>query len=251
MTVRTAVVTGGASGIGRATVEEFLDHGYQVFYLDQVPCTTRTSDARFIRADVALEADVEKAFGIISSEVSGIDVLVSNAAVCQYKSLADTEPAEWDRIMAVNVKSIYLVTRAAYPLLKSKAGAAIVNVASVHAQATSKCIAAYAASKGAVVALTRAMSLEMSGDGIRVNCVLPGAIDTPMLRAGVSRNHPSDHDLERSFDRLARSTPLARVGKPEEIAKAIFFLASAETGSFITGQTLIVDGGALARLSTE
>jgi NAD(P)-dependent dehydrogenase (short-subunit alcohol dehydrogenase family) len=135
-------------------------------------------------------------------------------------------------------------------LLKAIEGA-IVNVASVHAVATSADIASYAASKGALLALTRAMAIEFAGDNVRVNTILPGAVDTPMLDAGLSRGHVSGETLEERKADLARKTVIGRVGDPIEIAKAIYFLADNEQSSFMTGQPLIVDGGATIRLSTE
>ena len=133
------------------------------------------------------------------------------------------------------------------PLLRERRGA-VVNVASVHAIATSAGLAAYAASKGAVVALTRAAALELAPEGIRVNAVLPGAIDTQMLRDGLSRGGP---DIDAGMAALAERTPLGRIGRPQDVAEAVLFLADASRSSFITGQTLVVDGGATARLSTE
>ena len=124
-------------------------------------------------------------------------------------------------------------------------------MSSVHAVATSANIAAYAASKGGLLALTRAMAIEFAGDDIRVNAVLPGAVDTPMLRAGLDRGHVGGEDILERLDNLARNTVNGRVGKPTEIAQAIYFLADAAQSSFMTGQALIGDGGATARLSTE
>lgn len=247
----TAVVTGGERGIGRATVLEFVERGYRVFSLDLVQGETCPSGASFIKTDVSIEADVSHAFAHIAGEIDELDALINNAGIGHYASIMETEPSQWDRIMAVNVKSVYLVSRKAYPLLQKGSAASIVNVASVHALATSEGVGAYAASKGAVVALSRAMALEMARDGIRVNCVLPGAVDTPMLRAGLDRGHLVAESPDAQLRVLAERTPLARIGTSEEIARAIFFLASADAGSFITGQILVVDGGALARLSTE
>jgi glucose 1-dehydrogenase len=117
--------------------------------------------------------------------------------------------------------------------------------------ATSRDIAAYAASKGGALALTRAMALELAADGIRVNVILPGAVDTSMLRAGLTRGHMSGNSIQEQLDALGDRTVMGRVGEPAEIARAILFLASSEQASFITGQALVVDGGATARLSTE
>ncbi len=125
------------------------------------------------------------------------------------------------------------------------------NVSSVHAVATSANIAAYAASKGGLLALTRAMAIEFATDQIRVNAILPGAVDTPMLHAGLNRSHTRGDSLDRRLENLAHKTVIGRVGTPAEIAHAIYFLADETQSSFMTGQALIVDGGATARLSTE
>jgi NAD(P)-dependent dehydrogenase (short-subunit alcohol dehydrogenase family) len=152
--------------------------------------------------------------------------------------------------MSNNLRSVFLGVQLAYPLLRVRRGA-IVNVSSVHAIATSCNIAAYAASKGALLALTRAMALEFGPDGVRVNAILPGAVDTGMLRAGLNRGHVSGMDPEDLVRGLGKRHVMGRVGKPEEIGKAILFLADNERSSFMTGQALVVDGGATARLSTE
>jgi len=154
-------------------------------------------------------------------------------------------------VMASNLRSVFLGAKLAYPLLKAAGGGAIVNVSSVHAVATSANIAAYAASKGGLLALTRAMAIEFAPDNIRVNAILPGAVDTPMLRAGLNRGHVGGATIYDRLENLARKTVNGRVGKPEEIAHAIYFLADDTQSSFMTGQALIVDGGATARLSTE
>jgi NAD(P)-dependent dehydrogenase (short-subunit alcohol dehydrogenase family) len=139
----------------------------------------------------------------------------------------------------------------AYPLMVAAGGAAIVNVSSVHAVATSKNIASYAASKGGLLALTRAMAIEFAKENIRVNAILPGAVDTPMLRSSMNRGIVGDGTVLDRLENLARKTVNGRIGQPEEIARAIYFLADTTQSSFMTGQALIVDGGATARLSTE
>jgi len=175
---------------------------------------------------------------------------VNNAAVQICKPLVETLPEEWDQVMASNVRSVYLSIREAHAFLK-KCGGAIVNVSSVHAVATSRGIAAYAASKGALLALTRAVALELGEDGIRVNAVLPGAVDTPMLHAGLSRGHVAGGSIDELVRGLGGKHVMGRVGQPEEIGQAVLFLADAKRSSFMTGQAIIVDGGATARLSTE
>jgi glucose 1-dehydrogenase len=167
------------------------------------------------------------------------------------KPLLQTSVEEWDAVMASNLRSVFLSVKLAHPLFKAGGGGAIVNVSSVHAVATSANIAAYAASKGGLLALTRAMAIEFAPDNIRVNAILPGAVDTPMLRAGLNRGHVSGGDIQTRLDNLARKTVNGRVGQPVEIAHAIYFLADEKQSSFMTGQAMIVDGGATARLSTE
>ncbi len=167
------------------------------------------------------------------------------------KPLVETTTEEWDEVMASNLRSIFLACKLAFPLLKASGNGAIVNVSSVHAVATSANIGAYAASKGGVMALTRAMAIEFAPQNIRVNAILPGAVDTPMLRAGLQRGHVSGGTIVDRLENLARKTVNGRVGQPEEIASAIYFLADNTQSSFMTGQALVVDGGATCRLSTE
>jgi NAD(P)-dependent dehydrogenase (short-subunit alcohol dehydrogenase family) len=164
--------------------------------------------------------------------------------------LVETTPEEWDRVMAVNVRSVYLGVRQLYPLMREQGGA-IVNVSSVHAIATSANIAAYAASKGGMLALTRALAIELAGDKIRVNAVLPGAVETTMLYAGLGRGHLQGEEVAELVEQLGSKHVMGRVGQPGEIAEAIYFLADGRRSGFMTGQSLVVDGGAIARLSTE
>jgi len=152
--------------------------------------------------------------------------------------------------MASNLRSVYLAVRHAHPLMRGH-DAAIVNVSSVHAIATSTNISAYAASKGALLSLTRALAIELAPDQIRVNAVLPGAVNTPMLHDGLVRGPVQGADIQELMRELGRRTVIGRVGRPEEIAQAILFLADNDRSSFMTGQALVVDGGATARLSTE
>jgi NAD(P)-dependent dehydrogenase (short-subunit alcohol dehydrogenase family) len=193
---------------------------------------------------------MENIFDRAHQFTKSLDALVNNAAVQVAKPLMETTVEEWDAVMASNLRSVFLGVKLAYPLLKEEGGA-IVNVSSVHAIQTSANIAAYAASKGGLLALTRAMAIEFAPDNIRVNAILPGAVDTPMLRAGLGRGHAGHGDVQERLDNLARKTVSGKVGRPEEIARAIYFLADNEQSSFMTGQALVVDGGATARLSTE
>jgi NAD(P)-dependent dehydrogenase (short-subunit alcohol dehydrogenase family) len=205
----------------------------------------------FIRADISRGEDMEAIFERVRQFTASLDALINNAALQIAKPLIETTVEEWDAVMASNLRSVFLGVKLAHPLLKAQGGAAVVNVSSVHAIQTSANIAAYAASKGGLLALTRAMAIEFAPDNIRVNAILPGAVDTPMLRAGLDRGHVGGADVQQRLENLARKTVSGKVGKPEEIAHAIYFLADNEQSSFMTGQALVVDGGATARLSTE
>ena len=249
---RTILITGAGGGIGRACVKHFSDHGWRVIGVDRSDFGDDfPKNGRFIKADISQPDSVEQIFQQAKEFHPTLDALVNNAAVQVAKPLVDTTVEEWDSVMASNLRSVFLFVKLAHPLLKAGNGGAIVNVSSVHAVQTSANIAAYAASKGGLLALTRAMAIEFAPDNIRVNAILPGAVDTQMLRAGLGRGHVGSGDLQERLDNLARKTVNGRVGKPEEIAHAIYFLADNEQSSFMTGQAMIVDGGATARLSTE
>jgi NAD(P)-dependent dehydrogenase (short-subunit alcohol dehydrogenase family) len=248
---RFVLVTGAAGGIGRATIHLFAEKGWHVIGVDRSEFGDGfPSNGLFIRSDISQSEDIRAIFDQAQGFTDSLNALVNNAAVQVAKPLVETTVEEWDAVMASNLRSVFLGVRLAYPFLK-KNGGAVVNVSSVHAIQTSANIAAYAASKGGLLALTRAMAIEFAPDDIRVNAILPGAVDTPMLRAGLGRGHVGHGDLQERLDNLARKTVSGKVGKPEEIAHPIYFLADNEQSSFMTGQALVVDGGATARLSTE
>lgn len=248
---RTVLITGVAGGIGRATVNLFSEKGWRVIGVDRSEFGNDfPKNGLFIESDISHPEDMQAIFEKAHKFTESLDALVNNAAVQVAKPIIETTVEEWDAVMASNLRSVFLGVKLAYPLLK-KNGGAVVNVSSVHAIQTSANIAAYAASKGGLLALTRAMAIEFAPDNIRVNAILPGAVDTPMLRAGLGRGHVGHGDVEQRLDNLARKTVSGKVGKPEEIAQAIYFLADNEQSSFMTGQALVVDGGATARLSTE
>ena len=249
---RTVLITGAAGGIGRATVQLFASSGWRVIGVDRAPFGEPfPADGIYIQSDISVGSNVETIFTQAHQYTGALNALVNNAAVQISKPLLHTSVEEWDAVMASNLRSVFLSVKLAHPLFKAAGGGAIVNVSSVHAVATSTNIAAYAASKGGLLALTRAMAIEFAPDNIRVNAILPGAVDTPMLRAGLNRGHVSGGDIQTRLDNLARKTVNGRIGKPEEIAHAIYFLADETQSSFMTGQAMIVDGGATARLSTE
>jgi NAD(P)-dependent dehydrogenase (short-subunit alcohol dehydrogenase family) len=249
--LKTILVTGAGGGIGRACVHHFSQKGWRVIGVDRFNFGDDfPKNGHFINADISQPDSVEQIFREARDFHPTLDALVNNAAVQVAKPLIETSVEEWDSVMASNLRSVFLFVKLAYPLLKTKGGA-VVNVSSVHAIQTSANIAAYAASKGGLLALTRAMAIEFAPDNIRVNAILPGAVDTPMLRAGLGRGHVDGENVQERLDNLARKTVNGRVGTPEEIAHAIYFLADNEQSSFMTGQAMVVDGGATARLSTE
>ena len=252
MSEHTALVTGAAGGIGRATVSLFSKKGWHVIGVDRADFGENfPQNGLFIQSDISRPEDMQAIFEKAHAFTESLDALVNNAALQVAKPLVETTVEEWDAVMASNLRSVFLGVKLAYPLLKAGSGAAVVNISSVHAIQTSANIAAYAASKGGLLALTRAMAIEFAPDNIRVNAILPGAVDTPMLRAGLGRGHVGQGDVQERLDNLARKTVSGKVGRPEEIAHAIYFLADNEQSSFMTGQALVVDGGATARLSTE
>jgi NAD(P)-dependent dehydrogenase (short-subunit alcohol dehydrogenase family) len=249
---KTVLITGAAGGIGRASVALFAEKGWRVIGVDRAPFGEDfPANGLFIQSEISHPESMEALFHQVQGFTKTLDALVNNAAVQVAKPLVETSVEEWDMVIANNLRPAFLLSKLAYPLLKKAGGGAIVNVSSVHAVQTSANIAAYATSKGGLLALTRAIAIEFAIDNIRVNAILPGAVDTPMLRAGLNRGHLAGGNVHTRLDNLARKTVNGRVGRPEEIAHAIYFLADDTQSSFMTGQAMIVDGGATARLSTE
>jgi glucose 1-dehydrogenase len=251
-TNRVVLVTGSAGGIGRAVVKLFADQGWIVIGVDRNDFGAGfPKNGLFIQKDVSIPEQIIEIFAKAASFSPVLHALVNNAAVQISKPILDTSVEEWDKTIATNLRPVFIGARYAHPLLVKADQSAIVNVSSVHAIQTSASIAAYAASKGGILALTRAMAIEFAKDNIRVNAVLPGAVDTPMLRDGMNRGHVSGPTIDERLDNLAKKTVNGRIGTPDEIAHAIYFLADSQQSSFMTGQALVVDGGATARLSTE
>ncbi len=232
--IERVVVTGVSGGIGAACVSAFQELGAEVIGVDLSPTSQANEHLTLDLADPSCGV-------IIAAHVGdrSVDVLVNNAAVGHALPAVETSSDAFDAVIAVNLRAPFLLACALLPALRSGTGS-IVNIASVHAVATSAPASVYAASKGGLVSLTRGLALEW-GPGVRVNCILPGAIDTPMLTEGLTR---AGKTLESFGAKLATGL----VGAPSDIAEAVVFLA---TNRYVTGATLIVDGGATARLSTE
>jgi len=247
---RLVVVTGAAGGIGYATVKLFVKKGWEAIGVDIKEPEAPIDGAAFELCDLADPAAIESFAASVSKRYEALHGLVNNAAMQVCKPLVEVTAEDFDISMATNLRAVFLMTRHLYPLLKACKGA-VVNTASVHSLATSADISPYAASKGGVLAVTRSMAIEFAKDNVRANAVLPGAVNTPMLHAGLSRGHVSGGTVEDRMADLGSKTVMGRVGEPGEIAHAIYFLVDPEWSSFVTGHGLVADGGALTRLSTE
>jgi 2-keto-3-deoxy-L-fuconate dehydrogenase len=232
-----AVVTGGASGIGAATAEELLSRGARVaaFDLDPSGCP---EEILGITVDVTDDASVRAGVDRVIDAWGRLDILVNNAAVGAQGTVAANEDAEWHRVLDVNLLGVVRVTRAALPHLRRSPAAAIVNLGSIVATAGLPERALYTASKGAVLALTRAMAADHLHEGVRVNCVSPGTADTPWVDRLLAK--ADDPEAERAA--LNARQPHGRLVSPHEVATAVAYLASPRSGS-TTGVCLAVDGG--------
>jgi len=248
---RVAIVTGGTSGIGRATAQTLAAEGAAVVVAGRrkelgdtvvAEIVKGGGESIFVATDVTDGAQVEAMVATAIGAWGRLDILVNNAAAIGFGSIETTSDADWDRIIATNLTAVFRASRAALPHLRRAGGGSIVNVASVHALATTGDFAAYAASKGAVLALSRQMALDCAADRIRVNAVVVGSVDTDMSQAHAAAQGYSG---EVHFDPADRRA--GRMGTPDEIARVIRFLVS-DDASFITGAPIIVDGGLLAKV---
>jgi NAD(P)-dependent dehydrogenase (short-subunit alcohol dehydrogenase family) len=247
---KVALITGGSSGIGRASALLFARAGAAVAVADLDQQAGQSvvegivrggGKAIFERADVTRADECERVVRRAVSELGGIHVLFNNAGIIRRASVVELSEEDWDRVMAVNVKSVFLMSRLVVPIMSKSGGGAIVNMASGWGLAGGPRAAAYCASKGAVVLLTKAMAVDHGPQHIRVNCICPGDTDTDMLRQEAQQLG----EREESFLAESAHRPLGRVGRPEEIAQAALYLAS-DAASFVTGTALVVDGGGLA-----
>ncbi|HUS69202.1 MAG TPA: SDR family oxidoreductase [Anaerolineae bacterium] len=248
MKQKVSIITGAQSGIGLATARRFAAEGATVVLADIKDASPAANElvgtgaqAHFVQTDVSNASQVEALLEQTLSAYGHLDVLVNNAGVELPKRITDTTEAEWDRLMDVNLKGVFLCSRAAIPAMQRQGGGVIVNVGSELGVVGGSEIAAYCATKGGVVQLTKAMAVDHAADGIRVNCVCPGPVATPLLEATIHGS--SDPEKERL--RILDKTLMKRFGHPKEIASAILFLASDES-SYMTGSILLVDGGVTA-----
>lgn len=257
---RIALVTGGASGVGKASVRAFLAAGADVAAVDRdvelLGFLTRELEATAwgdhfvaIPTDVTDEIAVRESVDAVIKRFGAPDILVTTAGVQRYGNAETTGRAEWDDVFAINVTGTYLAVSAALPSLRASGRGAIVVVSSVQGVATQTNVLAYTTSKGALNAMVRSLAVDEASFGVRVNAVMPGSVDTPMLRASArSLSDGSARGEQDLIDEWGRAHPLGRVAQPSEVAEAIVFLAS-ERASMITGAALPVDGGLLAVLA--
>lgn len=242
LTGKVALVTGGGRGIGRSCVELLARAGADVvvnYRSSEAGAAATVAEigsagrrARAIRADVSVADEVEALFGEVQAVWGSLDILVNNAGIIADSLVAAMEPADWDRVLEVNLRGAFLCTRAAMPIMLPRHAGKIVNVASVSALRGGRGQANYAAAKGGLVAFTRACAVELAPKGIEVNAVLPGMITTEM----------STRARKRGGERLLETIPSGRFGSPEDVAQAVLFLVS-PLADYITGQALAVDGG--------
>ena len=250
---RVALVTGASSGIGAATALRLAAEGARVALVGRdaarggeiVDEITRSGgEAAFFSCDVTDKGAVGRMVDAVLARFGRVDVLVNNAGIINFGSVVDARVDEWDLLMATNVRSVFLVSRAVLPHMIAAGGGSVINMGSNLGLVGTRGAAAYATSKGAVVNLTRAMALDHVADGIRVNCVCPGTIDTPLVqRQRVGR---TEEQLRQADERLRQRHPIGRMGTPEEVAAVVAFLASDEA-AFVTGSAYGVDGGYIAQ----
>jgi NAD(P)-dependent dehydrogenase (short-subunit alcohol dehydrogenase family) len=247
---RTAVVSGGASGIGLGTAKRLALFGAAVVLLDidedggrRAEAAVEASGGRalYVRCDVRSDADCRRAVESAVERFGRIDILVNNAGLIVRKSVVDLAVQDWDKVVDVSLKGTYLLSRHVLPRMISAGGGSIINIGSGWALKGGPDAAAYCAAKGGVLNLTRAMAIDHGGHGIRVNCVCPGDIDTPLLRSECAQLGAE----EAEFMAGAARRPLPRVGTVEDVADAVLFFASG-LSRWVTGAFLVVDGGGLA-----
>jgi 3-oxoacyl-[acyl-carrier protein] reductase len=251
---KVAVVTGSASGFGRTTAARFAEEGAKVLVVDlDADGAAGTvalvkgagSDGELVVTDVSTMEGAEHAVATAEERWGGVDILVNNAGIVQgtWRDTWDCDERTWDRVIEVNLRSVYVCTRAAIPRLVTRGGGSIVSVASI---AASVCVggAAYAASKAGILGYTRHISHELAARNVRANCVSPGFMRTPMTTGERAGLEPQDQELQ--LDGFAQRVPMKRVGSQLDIADAILYLAS-DDSAYVTGQEIVVDGGYVVR----
>jgi NAD(P)-dependent dehydrogenase (short-subunit alcohol dehydrogenase family) len=247
---RVAIVTGGAKGIGLATAECLLRQGAEVMLVDwsadaaSAAAKSLQGGVDSVVADISKAADAEKAVKATVDRFGGVDILVNNAGIQTFGDPVTTTEEVWDKTMNVNLKGHWLMSKYAIPEMLKRGKGAIVNVSSVQGLASQRNVVAYSTSKHAMIGLTRSMAVDMASRGVRVNCVCPGTVNTPMIQSIIQL----DSDPERLTSILNKMHPLGRMAQPSEIGEAIAFLAS-DRASFMTGSIVVVDGGLIVPIA--
>ncbi|MGA2626297.1 MAG: SDR family oxidoreductase [Candidatus Bathyarchaeia archaeon] len=246
---KVAVITGGTDGIGKAIAVTFAKEGAKIMIVGRdeqkgqnaLEEVMRFGEATYFKADVSDSAQVRKLVEDTIQRYGRIDVLINNAAVCPPGDVVTTSEETWDQVIDVNLKGVFLCCKYMIPHMQKTGGGAIVNIGSINSLMAMENEAAYDASKGGVLMLTRAIALDFAKARIRVNCICPGAIETPMLKASLD----TSPDPKAARQSLTAKHPLRRTGTPDEVAQAALFLAT-DASSFVTGAVIPVDGGILA-----
>jgi NAD(P)-dependent dehydrogenase (short-subunit alcohol dehydrogenase family) len=250
---KVAVVTGAGSGIGRAIATLFAQQGAAVAALDRDEAAARAvagtirdrgGTSSFYRCDVSEEADVTATFQRIEAVAGRVDILVNNAGIAHIGSIETTSPVDFDRLFRVNVRGVYLCSRAAIPMMLRHGRGVVLNMASIASLVGLPDRFAYSMTKGAVLTMTRSIAVDYVKRGIRCNCICPARVHTPFVDGYLAANYPGRE--AEMFRTLSEAQPIGRMGTPEEIAHLALYLCSDEAG-FVTGQAYTIDGGALAR----
>ena len=247
---KVVIVTGGAKGIGEGCVQKFVAAKATVISFDLDDSSLRSQASKYSnlgsgysshKIDVSNEIEVENAISKVRETYGRVDGLINCAGIQTYGSVVDTTEEIWDRTFNVNVKSMFLTAKHVAPIMISQKSGSIVNISSVQSLMSQKTVVAYAASKGAINALTRASAIDLAIDHVRVNAILPGSVDTPMLRSSAEM-HRGEKSLEEVLSDWGAGHPLGRIAKSSEIGDLAVFLVSEES-AFITGQSIVIDGG--------
>lgn len=241
-----AIITGGASGIGKAIAIEAAKHGATAVLADinEAAGTSTESEinnqggkAVFVKTDVTKTEEIAQMLTIVR-ELGSLKYLANSAGLQTYGTVDTTTEDSWDLTMDINLKSMFLVSKAVIPEIRENGGGGVVHISSIQGLRCQKNVLAYATSKGAVIAMTRSMGLDHAGEGISVNCICPGSVDTPLLRFGAGEHGP----VEEVLKEWGTQHPIGRIGQPDEIAKACMYLWSPDS-NFMVGQAMVVDGG--------
>jgi NAD(P)-dependent dehydrogenase (short-subunit alcohol dehydrogenase family) len=247
---KVVIVTGGAKGIGEGCVQKFLETNATVISFDLDKSSLENQNSKYAKlesrfssyvVDVSNEGQVEDAVAKVLASYGRIDGLINCAGIQTYGSVTDTTEEIWDRTFNINVKSMFLTAKYVAPSMIAQKAGSIVNISSVQSLMSQKTVVAYAASKGAINALTRASAIDLAVSGVRVNAILPGSVDTPMLRTSADM-HRGEKSIEEVLSDWGAGHPLGRIAKSSEIGDLAVFLVSNES-AFITGQSIVIDGG--------